>query len=80
MTRHTFRAKLGRPIESTHSDAVREAAARHSSEALLRAQLRAGQHLLALPVAQALAATIGLRANEVRPASGATTLTTGEAA
>lgn len=80
MTRHTFRAKLGRPIESMHSDAIREAAARQSSEALLRAQLRAGQHLLALPVARALGTTIGLSANEVRPASGAATTTTGEAA
>jgi len=45
--------------------------AREGSEALLRAQLMAGQHLLALPLAQALGAILGMRASQIRAASQA---------
>ena len=78
MSRHTFRADVGPAVGTVISDQMREHAAREGSQSLLRAQLRAGQHLLALPLARSLAATIGLNANQVRPASG-TTITTGDA-
>ena len=80
MSRHTFRAQLGAALDPQFGDTMRDSAARSSCEALLRSQLRAGVHLLSLPVARGLAESIGMPAAHVRPANGATSIVNGEAA
>lgn len=56
------------PLDDAHLVRMPRAAAAEGSRNLLRAQLRAGQHLLEITLARALAATIGMKPNEVRPA------------
>lgn len=56
------------PIDDRERDRLQRIAALQGSKNLLRAQLRAGQHLLDTPLACALAKTIGLNPAEVRPA------------
>jgi hypothetical protein len=74
-------ARTGDGIEDRYADTMRLRAARTASNNLLAAQLRAGQHRLALPPAQAVGATLGMRAAEVRAAADdITPITTGETA
>ncbi len=54
--------------------------AQRSSDALTRAQLRTGQHLLDLPVARALGAKLGMDPAHVRSAFSTTTTSEGPAA
>lgn len=77
MSRHTFRAQLGAALDPQFGDTMRDSAARSSCEALLRSQLRAGEHLLSLPIARGLAEAIGMPAAHVRPANTLTTTTEG---
>lgn len=66
MSRHTFRADLGAGIAEPVADLMRDNASRAGCVALLQAQLRAGAHLLPLPLARSLGARFGLHAVEVR--------------
>ncbi|MEA1083233.1 hypothetical protein SFC76_03085 [Sphingomonas sp. CD22] len=69
MGRPAHRAAIGEPSANTPVlDVLRENAARLGCLALLQAQLRAGAHILPLPLARKLGATIGLHRDEVRPA------------
>lgn len=61
----------GPEVEGLFVDAQRDRATREATDNLLRAQLRAGQHLLDLHVARALGARLGLFAGDVRPAAAA---------
>lgn len=61
----------GPELEGLFSDTQRDRATREATDNLLRAQLRAGQHLLDLHVARALGARLGLFAGDVRPAAAA---------
>ncbi len=56
------------PIDDGHATRMLRAAAEEGSRNLLRAQLSAGQHLLDITLARALAATIGLNPAKVRAA------------
>ncbi|WP_426254515.1 hypothetical protein [Sphingomonas sp. DC2300-3] len=58
-------------IEDRYADTMRERAIRHSGDMLVSAQLRAGQHYLALPLARAVATSIGFDPRCVRPGIGA---------
>lgn len=69
MPRHNI-ATVGPAIEDRYADSMRERAIRCSSDALVRAQLRAGQHLLTLPIAHSLAETLGMRPADVRQGIG----------
>jgi hypothetical protein len=57
-------------IGDLHNDRVRRNDARYGCEKLLRAQLRAGQHLLPKSLAIAVGATLGMHAGSVRAATG----------
>lgn len=61
----------GPAIEDRYADTMRDRAIRHSGDTLVSAQLRAGQHYLALPLAHAVATSIGLDPRCVRPGIGA---------
>lgn len=65
------------PIDERDLDMLRERQMADGCRQLLRAQLRAGQHLLSLPLARALASTIGLSARAVRAAAAAPRTTEG---
>jgi hypothetical protein len=57
----------GPEVEGLIGDTMRDRSTREATDNLLRAQLRAGQHLLALPVARAVGVTVGLFGTDVRP-------------
>ncbi|MBI0530335.1 hypothetical protein [Sphingomonas sp. TX0522] len=61
----------GSEVEGLIGDTMRDRSTREATDNLLRAQLRAGQHLLDLPVARALGARLGLFPGDVRPAAAA---------
>jgi hypothetical protein len=69
VSRHTFRAEVGPEVDTKLIDTMRDRAARAGCEALLRSQLRAGEHLLSMPIACGLAEAIGMPAAHVRPAN-----------
>lgn len=56
----------GPEVEGLIGDTMRDRSTREATDNLLRAQLRAGQHLLALPVARAVGVTVGLFGGDVR--------------
>lgn len=56
------------PIDERNLDLLRERQMADGCRQLLRAQLRAGAHLLDITLARALAVTIGMHPAEVRPA------------
>lgn len=56
------------------TDALRDRAARQSCDALLRAHLKAGQHLLSFSLAKAVAIQVGLPLDQVRPAASDPTI------
>ena len=67
----------GPPLDSKREDIMRHKVARESSNALLRGQLRAGQHLLPIALAEALGAKLNMPAGTVRAAAGDPTINEG---
>ena len=67
----------GPPLDGRRDDVLRNRAARESSNALLRAQLRTGQHLLPIAIAEALGVKLCMAAGTVRAAAGDPTITKG---
>ncbi|WP_267395545.1 MULTISPECIES: hypothetical protein [unclassified Sphingomonas] len=67
--------RTGPGIENRYADALLEKAAKRGCDALLAAQLRAGQHLLPINLANALGDTLGMRPGSVRAAAGDPTIT-----
>lgn len=76
MGRPSHRANIGDAVEPLR-DVLRENASRLGCLALLGAQLRAGAHILPLPLACTLGATIGLHAHEIKPAANCNPKTKG---
>lgn len=58
------------PVDERNRDRVTKAGIREGTANLLRARLRAGQHLVAFPLARAVAERMGMAPRRVRPGIG----------
>jgi hypothetical protein len=80
MSGHTLRAAIGAGVDDSTADRARAAAARNGCADLLRAQLRAGAHILPATLARRLGGSVGLHAVEVRASTDTSRKTKGSIA